>query len=371
MNPHNNGVTTDGYKDIASIDCSDPLVAVIHMKRVYAPFLQQLFSPNGNAPILPEHLLAKYNDKKGSFNTAPYQAAPIGSGPFKFEPGIAGPGRAQGRLRRLFHGQAQAARSRVQDSPGREYARRDRSARRTKWTWRSHGRFNSGRSMHDIPGMIASNRSRLHVRPRRFQPASPCSPTSAMRRALAMATDRKTIRDKIAHGLGDLTDTALVAQDLLGLDQRTRALGRTIARARAMLDADGWKPRTDGIRVKNGQRPRLQLLGSRPRARTDKAIESPSNANGTTSGPSVSIKNYPTGAIFRQHGEGHAAGRPLRRGRLCLGRRGRPRRQRDLLRPQPRAARGRTRSSGTTRSRPRRWTTSLRPSTGSAARRTS
>ena len=27
MNPHNNVVTTDGYKDIGSIDCSDPHVA--------------------------------------------------------------------------------------------------------------------------------------------------------------------------------------------------------------------------------------------------------------------------------------------------------------------------------------------------------
>src|SRR5262249_29519681 len=51
--------------------------------KVYAPFLQQLWSVNGNAPVLPEHLLAKYNDDKGSLNTAPYNSLPIGSGPFK------------------------------------------------------------------------------------------------------------------------------------------------------------------------------------------------------------------------------------------------------------------------------------------------
>ena len=32
MNTHNNVITTDGYKDIGSIDCTDPYVAVIHMK---------------------------------------------------------------------------------------------------------------------------------------------------------------------------------------------------------------------------------------------------------------------------------------------------------------------------------------------------
>src|SRR5215469_4447511 len=83
MNPKNNVITTDGYKDIGSIDCSNPYVAVIHMKRLYAPFLQQLCSVNGNSPILPEHILAKYNDDKGSFNSAPYNSLPIGSGPFK------------------------------------------------------------------------------------------------------------------------------------------------------------------------------------------------------------------------------------------------------------------------------------------------
>ena len=83
MNPKNNVNTTDGFRDIKDIDCTDPLVAVVHMKRLYAPYLQQLWGVNGNAPILPEHILAKYNDDKGSINTAPYNSHPIGSGPFK------------------------------------------------------------------------------------------------------------------------------------------------------------------------------------------------------------------------------------------------------------------------------------------------
>src|ERR1035437_2246557 len=84
MNPKNTVVTTDGWNKIHDVDCSDPYVAVVHMKQIYAPFLQQLWSLNGNGPIMPEHLLAKYNDDKGSMNTAPYNSAPVGSGPYKF-----------------------------------------------------------------------------------------------------------------------------------------------------------------------------------------------------------------------------------------------------------------------------------------------
>lgn len=83
VNPHTNVATTEGYQDIKGIDCSNPYVAVVHMKRVYAPFLQQLWGVNGNSPILPEHLLATYLNSPTSINTAPYNSMPIGSGPFK------------------------------------------------------------------------------------------------------------------------------------------------------------------------------------------------------------------------------------------------------------------------------------------------
>ncbi len=84
INPHNNVITTDGYKSICEASTVRiPIVAIIHMKKLYAPYLQQLWGVNGNAPILPEHILAKYNDDKGSFNTAPFNALPVGSGPFK------------------------------------------------------------------------------------------------------------------------------------------------------------------------------------------------------------------------------------------------------------------------------------------------
>ena len=84
MNRANNVVTQDGYRDIKDIDCSDPPVAVVRMKKIYAPYLQQLWGVNGNAAILPAHLLEKLNDARGSFKTAPYQSAPVGSGPFAF-----------------------------------------------------------------------------------------------------------------------------------------------------------------------------------------------------------------------------------------------------------------------------------------------
>ena len=53
------------------------------MKHAYAPYLEQLWSVASVTPILPAHLLAKYNDDRGSLNSAPYNSMPIGSGPFR------------------------------------------------------------------------------------------------------------------------------------------------------------------------------------------------------------------------------------------------------------------------------------------------
>ena len=84
MNPANNGITQDGYRDIRDIDCTDPLVAIVHMKRIYAPFLQQLWGVNGNAPIFPEHRACQVQRRQGFVqHGALIKSHPIGSGPFR------------------------------------------------------------------------------------------------------------------------------------------------------------------------------------------------------------------------------------------------------------------------------------------------
>jgi len=39
MNPKNTVITTDGWNEIRDVECSDPYVAAVHMKQIYAPFL--------------------------------------------------------------------------------------------------------------------------------------------------------------------------------------------------------------------------------------------------------------------------------------------------------------------------------------------
>ena len=81
MNPNNDVISRHGYDIVARVDTPDPLTVVFHLRRPFAPFVAVVFgesdSPYG---MIPAHLLVKYK----SLNNVPYNAAPIGTGPFKF-----------------------------------------------------------------------------------------------------------------------------------------------------------------------------------------------------------------------------------------------------------------------------------------------
>ena len=81
LNPATNEVGRLGWDQITKIDEPDKYTVVYHMKKQYSPFVETFFSTVGANPcILPKHLL----DKLPNINNAPYNALPVGIGPFKY-----------------------------------------------------------------------------------------------------------------------------------------------------------------------------------------------------------------------------------------------------------------------------------------------
>ncbi|HMD01739.1 MAG TPA: peptide ABC transporter substrate-binding protein, partial [Candidatus Baltobacteraceae bacterium] len=296
MNPANNGVTTDGYKDIASIDCSDPLVAVVHMKRVYAPFLQQLWGVNGNAPILPAHLLEKLNDKKGSLNTAAYNSKPIGSGPFYVDRWDRGSQVVLKAFDRYFTGKPRLDEVVFKIVP--DDTTMINQVRTHEVDMALHVGANMWPQLRDIPGTIADP---VHVYTYQhidFNLKKPMFQDIALRRALAMAVDRHAIINKIAFGLGDPTDTALSPKISWGWTNDTAHYDYDLAKARTLLDADGWKiGGRDGVRVKNGERLAFNFA-TQTESNTNRAIEALVQREWHDVGADVSIKNAPSAQFF-------------------------------------------------------------------------
>jgi peptide/nickel transport system substrate-binding protein len=306
MNPANNGVATDGYKDIDHIDCSDPQVAVVHMKRVYAPFLQQLWGVNGSAPILPAHLLEKYNDKKGSFNTAEYNAKPIGSGPFVVDRWDRGSQVVLKAYPNYFLGKPKLDEIVFKILPDENTL--INQVRTHEIDMALHVGANTWPQLHDIPGTIADP---VHVFTYDHIDFNMRSPMFAhdqqLRRALTLATDRIAIRNKIAFGLGEMTDTALSPKISWGWTDNTDHWPYDLVRARAMLDADGWRVGRDGIRVKNGQRLAFNY-STYSESNTNKQIEQFVQREWHDVGADVSVKNAPSALFFDNTAKGTIQG---------------------------------------------------------------
>jgi peptide/nickel transport system substrate-binding protein len=310
MNPHNNVVTTDGYKDIGSIDCSDPHVAVVHMKRLYAPFLQQLWSENGNAPILPEHLLAKYNDDKGSFNTAPYNSLPVGSGPFKVVAWNRGQDVQMVANPYFYLGPPKLKEVIYKILPDENTAVTQLQTHELDML-----AMGSGLKWPEYAALAADPRNGLkavrvdafaweHID---FNLRHNIVGDIYVRRALAYATDRSEIIEKVAHGSAIPANTDQQPHYSWARTDDIALYPFDPRKARAMLDAAGWKVGPDGIRIKNGER--LEFTLSTPTESTiGKSIETVIQRQWRDVGVQADVKNYPTSEFFDNSANGTLQG---------------------------------------------------------------
>ena len=82
MNPRNNVLHREGYDQVARIDTPDARTVVVHLARRDPPFVTQFFTTlqEGAKPVVPEHLLRGAPE----INDVPFNAHPVGTGPFRF-----------------------------------------------------------------------------------------------------------------------------------------------------------------------------------------------------------------------------------------------------------------------------------------------
>jgi peptide/nickel transport system substrate-binding protein len=81
MSPENNVPDRSGFDDVASVRAPSAYDVEVRLRRPYSPALATFFSGGANDPyaILPAHLLASLHD----LNRAPYNAMPVGLGPYR------------------------------------------------------------------------------------------------------------------------------------------------------------------------------------------------------------------------------------------------------------------------------------------------
>jgi peptide/nickel transport system substrate-binding protein len=301
MNPHTNVAARDGYLDIKDIDCTDPFVAVVHMKRMYAPFLQQLWGVNGNAPILPEHLLGKYLSGPDSINTAPYNAMPIGSGPFRVVEWTRGTLVRLEAYPKYFRGAPKLKEVvfKIMPDENTEYTQLqtheiDMLARGTGLNWPRYQAL-AADPKNGLKAIQVDSFLFDHID---FNLKKPLFQDVNVRRAIAYATNRQEIIDKIYHGSAVLANTDQHPTLSWAYNPNAVKYPFDLAKARALLDQDGWKVGPDGVRVKNGARLEFDL-STQTESTNGQKVQTYLQRAWRSVGIAANVKNYPTATMFQ------------------------------------------------------------------------
>jgi peptide/nickel transport system substrate-binding protein len=252
MDPRNNVVSRRGFDIVRSVGAPDAYTVVFHMKKSFAPAVDALFGESDTPlRVLPAHLLEKYAD----LNHVEFNAAPVGTGPYRFLHWLRGD-RIELEANPSYFGGAPRIKNVtlkiIPDDATVEAQLRSRESdlgiEITASTYNDlAGVDGVTRQLADAPVYTAVD----------FNTQRPLVSDPRVRRALVLGMDRESIVRKNTYG----TSTVAVA-DLSpyywAFDRSLKSIPFDSKAAKALLDAAGWRPGPDGVRVKNGQR--LSLL---------------------------------------------------------------------------------------------------------------
>jgi peptide/nickel transport system substrate-binding protein len=289
--PKTNVQSRVGWDDILKMDEPDPYTVVYHLKNVFSPFVAQTFASGGGGPaIMPKHLLAH----TPNINTDPYNSLPVGIGPFKFVEWaradhitlVANPlyWRGTPKLKKIV----------FKIIPNRDTILAEiQTGDVDLWPLAARAYYPR---LQGIKGFHVLRQPSYGFGHLDFNTSRPLLRDPIVRRALLLAWNRRTALQKIGHGIGILQDSVVSPSNQFH-DPKIGFTELNVAKANAMLDADGWKRGGDGVREKNGVRLNLELVTNVGSPDTDNLIEL-LRSDWKAIGASILRKNYDPNLLF-------------------------------------------------------------------------
>ncbi|MDQ6929365.1 MAG: peptide ABC transporter substrate-binding protein [Candidatus Eremiobacteraeota bacterium] len=293
MNNANNTKSRFGWENVASVTLPDDYTIVIKLKTPNADFLGNLATGGAAYPPLPEHLLGKLPD----INRAPFNSAPISSGPFvlkKWNHGsslefVANPKYWRGppRLQRvtmkvLPNSDTQLAQFQTHEidvfpSVGEDQVERVKA----------------------VEGAVVQPKLVANWRRLQFNTSRPLLHDARVRLAIAEAVDWDQILGTIYHNVNLRAHTDVYP--LSWAAPNIPLYKHDPQDARRLLAAAGWTPGSDGIAQKNGEPLRLTLSATTS-ARSNEQTEVQIQQDLKAVGIAIDLKNYPASLMFAQTG---------------------------------------------------------------------
>jgi peptide/nickel transport system substrate-binding protein len=295
-NLKNNEVGRDGFDRITKIDEPDKYTVVYHLTKPYSSFLPTFFGTAGANPcILPKHILGIL----ATINNADYNSKPVGIGPFRYVQWVRGDHVEMEANPYYWRGTPKLKKIIYKFIPDRNTLLTQLTTGEVDmWPLVGLGFYDRVKSLKNAVTIHNPGYYYTHLD---FNMAHPLFHDPVVRQALRLGIDRRTLRDKIQHGLGVLQEGPV--PPVSPFYAAFPHIPFDLAKAEALLDADGWKRGADGIRSKNGQRLAFDFatLGGQPDA--DQEIEL-IRSTWQQMGAAISVLHYPPTTFFAQYQQG-------------------------------------------------------------------
>jgi peptide/nickel transport system substrate-binding protein len=250
----NNPANDEGarFDQIARVDEPDKYTVVYHLKAPYSLATEAFFSSCcANPSILPKHLLARYPN----INNVPYNALPVGIGPFKFQRWDRGQQVVLVANPLYWRGRPKLDQIVYRIVPTTDALLSGLAAHRIDMWYQFSGAYLA--RVQALPGLTVTKQPSYAYNHFDFNLTHPIVADRRVRAALRYAFDRRALVDTVEHGVGTVQDSALPVSAPYFTDLGTTPYDPL--RASALLEAAGWKRGPDGIRTKNGERLMLKV----------------------------------------------------------------------------------------------------------------
>ena len=295
-NPANNVPSRDGFDRVTRMDAPDKYTVVVHLREPYGSIVPTLFASAGGAAVLPKHLLGSLPD----INRAPYNDLPVGIGPFRYSAWKRGDAVELEANPYYWRGGPKLQRVISKLIPDRNTVLAQLQTGEIDMWYPLGGAFLA--RVQAIPSVTTLRIPAYSYNEIAFNEQNPVLADREVRRALRLATDRKTLIAKVGHGVGVAQDVAAPLVDPL-VPKDIPFVKYDPAKANELLEADGWKRGADGVRSKNGTRLALTVATSAGTPDVDTQIEL-IRSWWKDVGVELSVQHYESSMMFAPKADG-------------------------------------------------------------------
>ncbi|HEX3549674.1 MAG TPA: peptide ABC transporter substrate-binding protein, partial [Candidatus Elarobacter sp.] len=296
MNPRNNVPFHFPYDQAASVVAKDAHTVVVRLRRPSAPFVSNFFRCGTQGVILPKHLL----DGKPDLNRDPFNTKPVGSGPYMVERYDVNSAIEMVPNPYWFGGKPGLRRVTYRIIPSENTLLVALQTHEIDFYFAAPEQ--QYRQLKALPGVTVSAMPSSQFEMVVFNAGRAPLSDLRVRRAIASAIDWNGLARTVYLDV-DLPDWGDLFPRSWAYTPQRDPTPFDPARARSELDAAGWKPGADGVRVKDGKRLEMEIVtvaGVITRQNAEVAIQQQLRAIGVD----LQVHNGPANLLFAPLGAG-------------------------------------------------------------------